>query len=94
MRVQRRLCSFFLVCATHFFPTLRPPAGSVKVNVTLAGSLRLKENVVPTGGFFFFLLSLALRWASSLPSRQVLPLSLRLARIGATPVTTPAATTV
>ena len=34
------------------FPTLRPLAGSVNVNVTLAAVLRLKENVVPIGGAF------------------------------------------
>ena len=55
VRVQRGLFLFFLVCATHFFPTLRPLAGSVNVNVTLAGTLRLKEKVVPRGSFFFLL---------------------------------------
>src|ERR1035437_5747233 len=78
-RVQRRLFLFFLVCATQDFPTLRPRAGSVNLKLTLADSLRPKENVVPSGSLFF----LALMWASALPSRQVFAVSLRLLRIGA-----------
>jgi hypothetical protein len=77
VRAQRRLFLFFLVCATHFFPTLRPLAGSVNVKVTLAATLSVKEKVVPRGSFF-----LALMWTSALPSRQRLAVWLRLLRVG------------
>src|SRR5271166_2583501 len=85
VRVQRRSRLFSLVCATHLFPTLRPPAGSVNLKVTLAASLRVNVNVVPTGSFF--VLWPALTSASRSPSRQILALWARLARLGVRGIT-------
>jgi hypothetical protein len=48
--VHRALCAFFVVSATHILPTLRPLTRPTKLNATFAASLRLNENVVPTGG--------------------------------------------
>lgn len=79
VRLQRRLCPFFLVGATQLLPTVRPAAGSVNVNVTLAASLRLTENVVPIGGFLLFMELMA---GSALPSRQIFAVSLRLESVG------------
>lgn len=83
--MQRGLCLFLPVCATQLLPTLRPAAGSVNVNTTLAASLRTKENVVPSGGRLFLALVPALLiCASALPSRQVVAVSATWLRTGAT----------
>ena len=54
-----------LVAATHAPLTLRPLTVCVNVKVTLAVTLRLNENVVPTGSFDF-----AAIVACLLPSRH------------------------
>ena len=66
VRLQEGLLRFFLVWATHLPLTLRPPTCWVKAKLTRACSLRMKEKVVPTGGFF-----LREKAASLLPSLQV-----------------------
>jgi hypothetical protein len=66
VRLQEGLWRLFLVCATHLPLTLRPASFWVNAKLTLACSLRVKENVVPTGDFFFLLIC-----ASLLPSLQV-----------------------
>jgi hypothetical protein len=66
VRLQAGLRRFFLLCATHLPLTLRRTSW-VKLKLIAACSFSEKENVVPTGGFFFF----ALICASLLPSRQM-----------------------
>src|ERR1019366_10609994 len=79
VRVQRCSWLVFLASGRHGLPNLRPLAGSVKVKVTLAGSFRLKEKVVPTGVSF---LPLELIEASGLASRQVPDVSRRPLSVG------------
>jgi hypothetical protein len=50
-RAQRGLALFFLDGATHALASPRPGTFSTKDRVTLADSLRSKENRVPTGTF-------------------------------------------
>src|SRR5205807_7091279 len=64
-RVQRRLCLFLEVTATHRLPTLRPGSVWTNANRTAAASFNLKWKVVPIGGFRTFAM-----WGSALPRRQ------------------------
>src|SRR5277367_5308876 len=73
VRVQRALPLFSLVWATQRLALRRPGALVVYTNATLAGSLRLNEKIVPSGGL---LLVWALIWANVLPSRQLWCVSL------------------
>src|SRR5438270_4157921 len=66
VRVHFGLRLLLCVCATHLCPTRRPVTAWVKVRRTLAASLRVNPNVVPTGG-----LGLRARCASRLPSRHL-----------------------
>ena len=66
VRLHEGLWRFFLVWATHLPLTLRPPTCWVNAKLMRACSLKLKEKVVPTGGFF-----LREKVASLLPSLQV-----------------------
>ena len=50
VRVQRGCLMFLFVCDTHRPLTFRPGIFWLKLKLTLAGTFRVKENVVPTGG--------------------------------------------
>ena len=67
VRVQRRLFLFLLARARQAFLNLRPLACCVNTKLTLAGTLRLNEKVVPRGAA----LRLREKLANRLPSRQV-----------------------
>ena len=66
VRLQPGLRRFFLVCATHLPLILRPLTRWAKLKLIAAGTFSEKENVVPTGAFFFALICASLR-----PKRHV-----------------------
>src|SRR5664279_5564358 len=80
VHVQRGLWRFLAPCTAHLPCTLRPARRCVKLSLTVADSLRMKENLVPTGGLLRFV---AVSTASVLFSRHVLADSLTPVRIGA-----------
>jgi hypothetical protein len=65
VRLQNGFVRFLLVRATHLPLTLRPPTCWVNAKLTLARSLRVKKNAVPSAT-----LCVRENLASALPSRQ------------------------